>query len=255
MQRAYSFAKRPPGQAAAALRTGKALYAAGDRMGALKAFEAALAKLEPTATVSDVRMELLYSAACCHAAFGDIEMALMNLRGAHPPSPHTLARNPKQPLASSTSWALARLADSLEMGLDYDTVQSGSNPEFMRMEVSAQMRKQLQKFSEGKIKSSGTVAREAFEKSRAQARAEGGPTLRGVAPPPPSPTCVPIQPRGPGDSCVLAHEWLCSAAGRRAEGLRRQKLCAQGRGGGRGRLVWRRAPAGRPPCRSLRAAA
>ena len=191
MQRAYSFAKRPPGQAAAALRTGKALYAAGDRMGALKAFEAALAKLEPTATVSDVRMELLYSAACCHAAFGDIEMAWMNLRGAHAPSPHTPARNPMQPLASSTSWALARLADSLEMGLDYDTVQSGSNPEFMRMEVSAQMRKQLQKFSEGKIKSSGTVAREAFEKSRAQARAEGGPPSGVLLPPHPPPPARP----------------------------------------------------------------
>ena len=107
-------------------------------MAALNTFEAALSKLESNADVSEVRMELLYSAACCHAAFGDIEMAWQNLR------------------------------DSLEMGLDY--ASASSNPRLLQMEASAQMRKQLLKYSEGRIKSTGTVAKEAFERSRSDVR-------------------------------------------------------------------------------------
>ncbi len=85
-------------QAAEALEKGKQTYATGERMAALKLFEAALDSMArqrtqcgviPVLNVAraqepplEVQRELLYSCACCHAAFGDIEQAWMCLRGA-----------------------------------------------------------------------------------------------------------------------------------------------------------------------------
>ena len=52
----------------------------------------------------------------------------------------------------------------MELGLDVGGAES--NPELLRMEASAQMRIQLRKYIDGRVKSSGTYAREAFAKSR-----------------------------------------------------------------------------------------
>ena len=75
----------------------------------------------------EVQRELLYSCACCHAAFGDIEQAWMCLRGACTAAARTQAR------ADACCGA-----DSMEMGLSFDDAQS--DPNMMRLEASAQAR-------------------------------------------------------------------------------------------------------------------
>lgn len=77
-------------------------------MAALKRFEAAL-RAEPTPSPQAVHCELLYSAGCCHAAFGDIELAWQNIR------------------------------DAMELGLDYAAAQT--DPSLLKMEASAQARR------------------------------------------------------------------------------------------------------------------
>ena len=124
-------------QPAQLLQEGKQFYALGERMPALKLFEAALRDETPVPPA--LRAELLYCAGCCHAAFGDIELAWMHLREAQ------------------------------ELGLPY--AKWDSEPGLMRMEASPQMRIQLRKYAEGKIKSSGSYAREQFEKKRAASSA------------------------------------------------------------------------------------
>ena len=58
------------------------------------------------------------------------------------------------------------------MGLDYSSVDE--DPGLMRMEASPQVRIQLRKYAEGRIKSSGTVARQQFEASRSASAGAGG---------------------------------------------------------------------------------
>ena len=58
------------------------------------------------------------------------------------------------------------------MGLDYSAVDE--DPGLMRMEASPQVRIQLRKYAEGRIKSSGTVARQQFEASRSASAGAGG---------------------------------------------------------------------------------
>ena len=58
------------------------------------------------------------------------------------------------------------------MGLDYSTVDE--DPTLMRMEAAPQVRIQLRKYAEGRIKSSGTVARQQFEASRNAGGGGGG---------------------------------------------------------------------------------
>ena len=132
----------PPLQPQQLLDEGKQFYALGERMAALKLFEEALRSDEQLVLPPLLRRELRYSAGCCHAAFGDIELAWMNLR------------------------------EAVELGLPYASWET--EPGLMRMEASAQMRIQLRKYAEGKIKSSGSYAREQFnEKKRAAAAALG----------------------------------------------------------------------------------
>ena len=66
------------------------------------------------------------------------------------------------------------------MGLDYSSVDE--DPGLMRMEASPQVRIQLRKYAEGRIKSSGTVARQQFEASRASASAGAGGAPRAGSP-------------------------------------------------------------------------
>lgn len=111
-------------QAAEALEKGKQNYASGERMAALKGFENALqtmvglvnssrtalspyvAHTRPSAQEPSlpVRRELLYSAGCCHAAFGDIENAWICFRGAFPDALH-LARSQADAPQTPSSWA------------------------------------------------------------------------------------------------------------------------------------------------------
>ena len=111
-------------------------------MAGLKLFEKALDSPALAASPTELRRELLYSAGCCHAAFGDGELAWQSFR------------------------------DAIELGLDYEA--AASDPDLLRMEVSAQLRIQLKKYSSGQIKSSGSYAREQFAKSRA---AQAGSSL------------------------------------------------------------------------------
>jgi len=60
-----------------ALEEGRSLYLSGDRMGALRKFEEALS--DPNVTL-DQKQEALYSSTCCHATFGDVELAKILLR-------------------------------------------------------------------------------------------------------------------------------------------------------------------------------
>jgi len=60
------------------LDEGKALVTAGNRMGAIRAFEEALAE-DPSPAQ---RQESLYSIMVCHASFGDVELAQITLREA-----------------------------------------------------------------------------------------------------------------------------------------------------------------------------
>ena len=132
--------------AARLLAEGKAVYASGERMAALKLFERALATTAPSL---ETRRELLYSSGCCHAAFGDIEAAWQFLR------------------------------DATDLGLDFNAAEG--QPGLMRMEASAQMRIQLRKYAAGQLKSSGTYAKEAFARSRGSTGVTLGAPRRSAA--------------------------------------------------------------------------
>ena len=118
---------------------------------------------------TEIRRELLYSCSCCHAAFGDVDNAWMCLRGAQ-----LLSSRTPLPRATLTLIPAPRPspADAIEMGLDYSTVDE--DPTLMRMEAAPQVRIQLRKYAEGRIKSSGTVARQQFEASRNAGGGGGG---------------------------------------------------------------------------------
>ena len=110
------------------------------------------------------------------------------------------------------------------MGLDLATADQ--NPSLMPMEASAQMRIQLRKYIDGRAKSAGTYAREAFAKSRVPS----GMTVRRAA------CAMRWQP------IWVNAEGACTSAGGRAQpaALGRRVLDA-GPGDlvGHGRQLWR----------------
>mmetsp|Transcript_36915 Transcript_36915/g.94420 ORF Transcript_36915/g.94420 Transcript_36915/m.94420 type:complete len:252 (-) Transcript_36915:466-1221(-) len=99
------------------LDEGKALVTAGNRMGAIRAFEEALAE-DPSPAQ---RQESLYSIMVCHASFGDVELAQITLR------------------------------EAIQAGLTLDDALR--NDSYLPFTASKQAQIQLRKFSEIYIKS------------------------------------------------------------------------------------------------------
>ena len=67
------FGGAPPGDPTVLLQEGKALYASGERMQGMKAFERAMRNdtVDGGVTIPmKTRQELNYGLMCCHAAFG-----------------------------------------------------------------------------------------------------------------------------------------------------------------------------------------
>jgi hypothetical protein len=68
------------------------------------------------------------------------------------------------------------------MGLDYNSIDQ--DPQLLRMEAAPQVRIQLRKYADGRIKSSGVFARQQFEASREASRSatSGAPPKRAGVP-------------------------------------------------------------------------
>jgi hypothetical protein len=68
------------------------------------------------------------------------------------------------------------------MGLDYNSIDQ--DPQLLRMEAAPQVRIQLRKYADGRIKSSGVFARQQFEASREASRSatSGAPPKRANVP-------------------------------------------------------------------------
>lgn len=94
------------------LAAGRDKYDNGDKMGALKLFEAALSK-DPTPFQ---KQDALYGATCVHASFGDLEIAKLPLR------------------------------DAVQSGLDFDAALN--DPSRIRLVTSQQVLIQLRKFAD-----------------------------------------------------------------------------------------------------------
>eukprot|EP00192_Tetraselmis_astigmatica_P018905 CAMPEP_0117671922 /NCGR_PEP_ID=MMETSP0804-20121206/13617_1 /TAXON_ID=1074897 /ORGANISM="Tetraselmis astigmatica, Strain CCMP880" /LENGTH=252 /DNA_ID=CAMNT_0005480465 /DNA_START=58 /DNA_END=816 /DNA_ORIENTATION=+ len=106
---------------------GKAFYTAGNRMGAMRCFEEALEE-GPT---PEQRQAALYNIICCHASFGDVELAQITLR------------------------------DAINAGLNFEAALEAAvaNPNYVPFASSKQAKIQLKKFAETYAKSVAANAR------------------------------------------------------------------------------------------------
>uniref|UniRef100_A0A061R3X0 Uncharacterized protein n=1 Tax=Tetraselmis sp. GSL018 TaxID=582737 RepID=A0A061R3X0_9CHLO len=111
-RRKFSFTVSASVKSQEYLDEGKALVVAGNRMGAIKSFEDALEQ----APTQEQRQAALYNITCCHASFGDVELAQITLR------------------------------EALLAGLDFDAALE--NQEYVPFTASKQARIQLKKFAD-----------------------------------------------------------------------------------------------------------
>ncbi|CAG9467882.1 unnamed protein product [Pedinophyceae sp. YPF-701] len=135
--RALVLRTRASAEARAKLDEGRKLFDAGDRMGAIRMYDEVI---EAGPTPEQVQ-EALYSATCCHASFGDIELAKMTLR------------------------------DAVAAGLDFEAAVK--NEEWVPLIASTQCKIQLRNFSKAVAKQTRAGAGPATDEQKAMQKSQG----------------------------------------------------------------------------------